>query len=55
MSTFGVDIAELNSIDRMAELVIDTFDQWSNPTGLFAGLTGVPGCGRDFDLEPVVV
>jgi len=55
MSTFGVDIAELNSTDRLVELVIDTFDQWSNPTDVIAGPTVVTGCGRDFDVEAVLV
>lgn len=45
VSSFGVDIAELNSTDLLVELVIDTFDQWSNPTGAFATTTI---CGRNF-------
>lgn len=32
MSDFGVDLADLNSTDLLAELVIDTFDQWSIPS-----------------------
>jgi hypothetical protein len=55
VSTLGVDLAELNSTDRLAELVIDTFDQWSNPTDMFAGPTAVTGCGRDFDVAEVLV
>lgn len=55
MSSFGVDVADLNSTDLLVELVIDTFDQWSNPTGLIAGPTTVTGCGRDFDINAVMV
>jgi hypothetical protein len=31
MSTIGFDLAHLNSTDLLVELVIDTFDQWSDP------------------------
>jgi hypothetical protein len=31
MSGFGFDLAQLNSTDLLVELVIDTFDQWSDP------------------------
>ena len=31
MSDFGVNLSDLNSTDCLAELVIDTFDQWSIP------------------------
>jgi hypothetical protein len=31
MSTIGFDLAQLNSTDLLVELVIDTFDQWSDP------------------------
>jgi hypothetical protein len=33
MSSFGFDLAQLNSTDLLVELVIDTFDQWSIPAG----------------------
>jgi hypothetical protein len=33
MSTIGFDLAQLNSTDLLVELVIDTFDQWSDLDG----------------------
>lgn len=44
VSTLGVDLAELNSTDRLAELVIDTFDQWSNRTDAMMAPTGACAC-----------
>ena len=53
MSSFGVDIADLNSTDLLVELVIDTFDQWNNPTDGVTAFTGV--CFRVPDSDPVTV
>ena len=39
MSTIGFDLAELNSTDLLVELVIDTFDQWSDPAEPLAPAT----------------
>ena len=54
MSDFGVDLTDLNSTDLLAELVIDTFDQWSIPADAFAGPTTVSPCGRDFDVPALL-
>ena len=40
MSTIGFDLAQLNSTDLLVELVIDTFDQWSDPAEPLAPATG---------------
>jgi hypothetical protein len=39
MSTIGFDLAQLNSTDLLVELVIDTFDQWSDPAEPLAPAT----------------
>ncbi len=54
MSSFGVDITDLNSTDLLAELVIDTFDQWSNPTDAVA-TPMVSVCFRVPDSDPILV
>jgi hypothetical protein len=48
MSSIGFDLAQLNSTDLLVELVIDTFDQWSNPAESMVAVSAC-GCGRDFD------
>lgn len=50
MSDFGVDLTDLNSTDLLAELVIDTFDHWSNPSDAFAAVQTPSICGRDFEV-----
>ena len=55
MSTIGFDLAQLNSTDLLVELAIDTFDQWSIPSGGMVPITGSSGCGRDFDSVAVLV
>jgi hypothetical protein len=55
MSSFGVDIAELNSTDLLVELVIDTFDQWSNPADALVTPTSICNCFRAPDIDAVLV
>jgi hypothetical protein len=55
ISSFGFDLATLNSTDLLVELAIDTFDQWTIPSGGMVPITGSSGCGRDFDSVAVLV
>jgi hypothetical protein len=55
MSTIGFDLAQLNSTDLLVELVIDTFDQWANPSEDTAPVMALSGCGRDFDSAAALV
>jgi hypothetical protein len=55
ISSFGFDLAQLNSTDLLVELAIDTFDQWSIPSGGMVLLSTTGGCGRDFDSTAVLV
>lgn len=55
MSSFGFDLAQLNSTDLLVELVIDTFDQWSIPSDGMAPVMNLSPCGRDFDSAAVLV
>jgi len=54
MSSIGFDLAQLNSADLLVELVIDTFDQWSN---LEESRLPVPTsvCGRAFHSATALV
>ncbi len=54
MSSIGFDLAQLNSTDLLVELVIDTFDQWSNPE---ESRLPVPTsvCGRAFHSAAALV
>jgi hypothetical protein len=55
ISSFGFDLAELNSTDLLVELVIDTFDQWSIPSDDMVPVMALTGCGRDLDSISVLV
>ncbi|HYS36753.1 MAG TPA: hypothetical protein VEO01_14110 [Pseudonocardiaceae bacterium] len=55
MSTIGFDLAQLNSTDLLVELVIDTFDQWSIPSGDTAAVLALSNCGRDFASAAALV
>jgi hypothetical protein len=55
MSSFGVDVSDLNSTDLLAELVIDTFDQWSNPVNSTPGTCSLCVCCRVPDSDPIPV
>ncbi len=56
MSTIGFQIDPMRSTDQWTELVIDTFDQWSNPKYSMVAPSGSGClCSHDFGNDLVLV
>jgi hypothetical protein len=56
MSTIGFQIDPMRGTEQWSELVIDTFDQWSNPKYSMVAPTGSGcNCAHDFGDDLVLV
>jgi hypothetical protein len=51
MSSIGFQIDPKSGTEQWAELVIDTFDQWTNPKYSIVAPSGCANCQRDFSDE----